>query len=253
MLEVERLGVSVGNYTLLSGVDFTLSEGCWLMVAGPNGAGKSTLINALSGGAEYTGTVRLEGTDLREVSARRRARTLGVLAQQHDVSYPFTVEEVVTLGRYSHAPGLFSKGDGADGEKVEEALRLTGMLERRRQSVLTISGGELQRVFLAQLFAQEPSILLLDEPTNHLDIGYQAQLFPLIEHWLSAGGRAVLSVVHDLALARRYGNRAMLLHQGRVLALGSKEEVFTEDTLRAAYGIDVGAWMRDLYHPWQGG
>ena len=251
MLEAEHLSVQIGAYTLLSEISFSLTPGQWLMVAGPNGAGKSTLISALSGGIGYTGSIRLEGEDLRAVSPRSRARKLGVLAQQHDVSYSFSVEEVVALGRYSHAPGLFSKGDGANGAKVEEALRLTGLLDRRKQSVLTISGGELQRVFLAQLFAQEPSILLLDEPTNHLDIGYQAQLFPLIEEWRTCGVRAVLSVVHDLGLARRYGDSALLLHQGRMLAMGSKEEVFSPAALSAAYGIDVGAWMREIYRPWQ--
>lgn len=251
MLEAQALSVHIGTLTLLRDVSFVLPQGGWLMVAGPNGAGKSTLIGALSQALSYEGRVLLEGKPLETLSARARARALGVLAQQHEVSYPFTVEEVVRLGRYAHAPSLFSKNDGQDDEKVETALRLTGMLERRAQSVLTISGGELQRVFLAQLFAQEPSVLLLDEPTNHLDIRYQALLFPLISEWLSEGRRAVLSVVHDLSLARKYGDLALLLQEGRVVACGKKETVFTPDALNTAYEMDVAAWMRALYAPWQ--
>ena len=250
MLQVKHLSVTVEGYELLRDISFELPAGCWLMVAGPNGAGKSTLISAISRGMPYTGEVLLNGKSARLLSAVEQARLVGVLAQRHEVSYPFCVEEIVALGRYAHAPGLFSRTGGQDAQRVEEALRLTGLWEQRGQSVLTLSGGELQRMFLAQVLAQEPSILLLDEPTNHLDIKYQAQLFGLIEQWLLAGGRAVLSVVHDLGIARRYGNRAMLLQNGSVVAAGEKAEVFSQQNLTQVYRMDVLEWMKNLYEPW---
>ena len=103
---------------------------------------------------------------------------------------------------------------------VELALEKTGMTAQRRQSVLTLSGGELQRTFLAQVFAQDPKYLLLDEPTNHLDLIYQRQVFALIKEWLAQGDRAVISVVHDLSLAKKYGTRALLLDHGCMAAIG---------------------------------
>lgn len=251
MIEVTQLQVQIDTLTLLSNVSFHLSPGQWLMVAGPNGAGKSTLIHALSGTVPYSGEVRLMGTPRQLLSSKQQAKIIGVLSQQHSVNYSFTVEEVVRLGRYCHAPKIFSNKNTDDQEKVRQALEMTGMWGQRQQSVLSLSGGELQRVFLAQIFAQEPSILLLDEPTNHLDIGYQSQLFPMIQNWLEPKKRAVLSVVHDLCLARRYGNQALLLHQGHVLAYGKKEDVFSSLHLNAAYGIPVEEWMRQLYEPWQ--
>ena len=117
--------------------------------------------------------------------------------------------------------------------------------------MLTLSGGETQRVFLAQVFAQNPKVLILDEPANHLDLKYQQQLFSLLADWLKTPGRAVLSVVHDLSLARRYGTRVLLMDRGKNVAQGSPREVMTPQTLQKVYGMDVAAWMRDLLSPWQ--
>ena len=119
--------------------------------------------------------------------------------------------------------------------------------------MLTLSGGELQRTFLAQLLAQDPQLLILDEPTNHLDLVYQKQVFTLLTDWLRADrGRAILSVVHDLSLARAYGTDALLLDAGRVRAAGRVDEVFAAAHLDAAYRMDVSAWMRRMLGQWAG-
>lgn len=201
MLEVQNLSVRFGSAVIVNDVSFSVQDGDWLMLIGPNGAGKSTIVNAVSRGVPYTGTVLFEGKDVQKTPAHLLARGMGVLAQHHTVGYAFSVEEVVRLGRYAYAPGIFSRRSDEDERSVAEAMELTGVAHIARQSVLTLSGGELQRVFLAQLFAQNPRLLLLDEPTNHLDLVYQKQIFSLVREWLSKGGRAVVSVVHDL-LAR---------------------------------------------------
>lgn len=250
MLQVKELSVKFGDYTLLSNVSFSLEKGCWLMVAGPNGAGKSTLIHALAGTIPYKGDIHFLGKPQKSLTPRKQAKIVGVLSQHHSVNYSFTVEEVVRLGRYCHTPKLSFSANNQDDRKVVEALKMTDIWELRHHSVLRLSGGELQRVFLAQVFAQEPSILLLDEPTNHLDIGYQSKLFPLIQQWLEQGERAVLSVVHDLGLARCFGNQALLLNNGQILACGKKEQVFSSKHLEQAYGIPVEKWMQKIYEPW---
>jgi iron complex transport system ATP-binding protein len=166
------------------------------------------------------------------------------------VGYSFSVEEVVRLGRYAYAPNIFSRHSGED-EAVREALEQTGLYEQRRQSVLTLSGGELQRAFLAQTFCQDPRLLLLDEPTNHLDLVYQKQVFELIQNWLKQKGRAVISVVHDLSLARAYGSRALLLDRGQVVADGTMEEVFSDTVLNRVYRMDVRDWMTRMLTQWK--
>ncbi|HIQ70975.1 MAG TPA: ABC transporter ATP-binding protein [Candidatus Onthenecus intestinigallinarum] len=250
MLTAQNVTVRFGALTAVDGVSLSLSAGQWLMLAGPNGAGKSTLLNAIAQGVRYEGRVCLDGKDLRDYRPGERARRIGVLAQRHDVGYDYTVEEVVGLGRYAHARGFLGGRDVQGGEMVERALRLTGMEPLRGKSMRTLSGGEVQRAFLAQVFAQDPEILLLDEPANHLDLPFQRHIFGLIQDWLAQPGRAALCVVHDLSLARRYGTHAALMHRGRCVAQGETDAVFTPENLRRVYGMDVHAWMREMLAQW---
>ena len=251
MLEVKNMTVAFGERKVVDGVSFTLEEGRWLMLIGPNGAGKSTIVNAVAQSVDYTGQVLYYGKDLKHMKPTQLARNIGILSQNHSVGYGFTVEEVVRLGRYSYAPGIFSRHSDADEESVERALELTGIKELLKQSVLTLSGGELQRTFLAQLLAQDPKILILDEPTNHLDLVYQKQIFALIKEWLSESGRAVISVVHDLSLARAYGTDAVLLQKGRQVMTGTISGAFDPDTLNGVYSMDVAGWMRSMLSQWE--
>ena len=252
LLEVRDISVRYGSYCALENVSFDLKEGEWLMLIGPNGAGKSTAAGAISRGVAFTGEILYRGQDIRKMKARELARKIGVLLQNHYVGYSFTVEEVVRLGRYAYTKGLFEDSRGNTEDRIDQALELTGLLPLRGKSVLELSGGELQRVFLAQLFAQDPEILILDEPTNHLDLVYQKQVFSLIGSWLAEGGRAVISVVHDLSLAKAYGTKALLLDRGRMAAGGTVDEVFSPEKLNSAYGLDVREWMRGLLSQWEG-
>ena len=250
MLEIKKLTVRFGELTVVDGLDLTVEEGQWLMIVGPNGAGKSTVLNAVTQGVPYTGQILFEGQDVRRMKSVQRARCIGMLAQSHPAAYSFSVEEVVSLGRYAYSAGLLSGRGDEDEAAVETALELTGMREQRRQSVLTLSGGELQRTFLAQAFAQDPQLLLLDEPTNHLDLIYQKQVFGMISDWLKRPGKAVISVVHDLSLARACGTGALLMDRGRCVARGSVSEVLAPERLEQVYRMDVYAWMRGLLSQW---
>ncbi len=251
LLEVKDLSVRYGALTVLDKVSFAVEEGQWLMIVGPNGAGKSTVVNAVSQCADYTGEAYFEKKNLKEFKPDELAKRIGVLSQNHYVGYSFTVGEVVRLGRYAYAPGIFSQRGDGDEEKVRAALEITGMLPYEGRSVMTLSGGELQRTFLAQLFAQDPQLLLLDEPTNHLDLIYQKQTFALLSRWLKTPGRAVASVVHDLSLARAYGTHALLLDGGRTVACGEAAAVFSKENLDAAYAMDVHEWMRGMLAQWK--
>ena len=250
MLTVNNLSVRYGDLTVVDDLSFSVSRGEWMMILGPNGAGKSTALSAIMQGTPYSGDVTFEGESLRRMRPQARARRIGALMQHNYMGYAYSVEEVVRLGRYAHSGRLLRGSTAADDQAVEQALRMTGMLNQRGQSVLTLSGGELQRTFLAQVFAQNPRVLLLDEPANHLDLGYQKHIFSLIGRWLSQPGRAVLSVVHDLSLARRYGTHAVLMDGGRCVARGTMEETLTPENLARVYGMDVGGWMRELLGQW---
>ena len=251
MLKGNHVTVRYGEHTVVDDLSFTLQEGQWLMLVGPNGAGKSTLIETISQGEPYTGSIELEGVDIRRCKPAQLARKIGVLSQKNSVGYGYSVEEVVGLGRYAYTRSFLSVRDDEGKDQVERALELTGLTALRKSSVLTLSGGELQRTFLAQVFAQNPQVLILDEPANHLDLVYQKHIFSLIDQWLKQPGRAVMSVVHDLSLARRYGTHAVLMNHGKCASQGEIGQVLTPEKLRGVYDMDVYAWMRDMLEQWQ--
>ena len=251
MLTVDHLTVRYGDCEALTDCSFTAREGEWWMIVGPNGAGKSSLLRAVSQAVPHAGGCALCGAAMEQMKPRERAAQVAVLAQSHETPFAYTVEEVVGLGRYAHRAGLLS-GRDADGKaQIENALHLTGLEDLRRASMLTLSGGETQRAFLAQVFAQNPQVLILDEPANHLDLKYQQHIFSLIGEWVRQPGRAVLSVVHDLSLARRYGTHALLMDQGKCVSLGETADVLTPDSLRRVYDMDVYAWMREMLGQWE--
>lgn len=250
MLTVENVSVAYGDREVVKGVSFALENGQWLMLCGPNGAGKSTLVKAIAQSVRWSGRIVLEGRNIRTIRPKELGRMVGVLSQNHQLGYAFTIEEVVALGRYAYGGPLM--GRDMEGENhIRQALERTGMENLRRQSMLALSGGEMQRVFLAQVFAQDPALLMLDEPANHLDPVYQRQIFSLIGDWLKRPGRAVISVVHDLSLARRYGTHALLMTGGRAVAQGPVEAVLTRDNLNQVYGMDLYRWMEELLDCWR--
>ena len=251
MLKGNHITVRYGTRNVVDDVSFTLQEGQWLMLVGPNGAGKSTLIETISQGVPYTGSIELEGQDIRRYKPAQLARKIGVLSQKNSVGYGYSVEEVVGLGRYAYTSSFLSNRDDDGQDQVDRALELTGLTELRKSSVLTLSGGELQRTFLAQVFAQNPQILILDEPANHLDLVYQKHIFSLIAQWLKEPGRAVLSVVHDLSLARRYGTHAVLMNHGKCVTQGEINAVLTPENLRSVYDMDVYGWMHEMLEQWK--
>ena len=224
-LTAEHVSVLRGRTEIVHDVSFSVSDGQWLMICGPNGAGKSTLLSAVSQELPYTGLVTLDGTDLRRMKPRPLARRMAMLRQLSDLAYAYTVEEVVAMGRYAHR-GLL-QADNGGAEAVEHALQAVQLQDKRRQNILTLSGGERQRMLLAQVLCQEPDVLLLDEP-----------------------GNAVVSVVHDLSLARKFGTHALLLSSGRGV-YGEIADILTPAALESAWQMDVVGWLRSLGNVWQ--
>lgn len=250
MLTAENVQVTIGGKRIVDGVSFTAEAGEWWMLIGPNGAGKSTLLRAVSGALAAEGRVTLAGAEVQRMRPRERACRLGVLAQNSRVNAAFTVEQIVAMGRFSRR-GPFGTDEPGLAARVDAAIEQVGLTAQRRQSMLTLSGGEQQRAFLAQVLCQDPQVLLLDEPANHLDLVYQKQLFELVDAWRRKSGRLVVSVVHDLNLARRFGSHALLMNDGRCAAAGPADEVLTDRRLNAVWGMDLRAWRDELYRAWR--
>ena len=251
LLLAEGLMVTLSKRIILQNVSFSLQSGEWLMLVGPNGAGKSTLIRAVAGEVPYGGRIRICGRDAASYRPMERARRVGILMQGASSGYSFTVREIVRLGRYPHRGGILHTFGEEDVQAVEKALIQTELDGLADRPIHSLSGGEQQRVFLAQVLAQDPEILILDEPNNHLDLIFQKELFRLLNAWLSGHKeRGIVTVMHDLGLARKFGTKAMLLNRGSTTCFGSPAEVFSASVLSEAYGMDVWSWMRELYREW---
>jgi iron complex transport system ATP-binding protein len=228
---------SVGYHTpVVSGVTLQVRPGEMVGLIGPNGAGKTTLVRSVTGEARiFGGAITVGERRVGEYTRSGLARVVAVLPQTPPTSFAFTALQFVEMGRHAHVPRFGDLGP-ADHAAVERALSLTdtGGLAHRR--VDELSGGDLQRLTLAQALAQEPSVLLLDEPTSHLDLNHRLQVLDVIRS-LVDGGLAVLAVFHDLDMAARYSDRLAVVVDGQVTRQGTPEEVLTAETLAGAFGV----------------
>ncbi len=231
-------GVRAGyrDRPVLHGVDLALARGATVALVGPNGAGKSTLLRCLAGLVRPTaGRVLLEGRDLRSLDRAAIARRVAVVPQSFDTLFPFTVGEIVALGRTSRL-GILAVPSSADWAAVDRAisdLDLTPLAGRRADE---LSGGERQRAVLAMALAQDGDVLLLDEPTVHLDPAHQRATMDLIQRLVRVRGLAALAVMHDLNLAAAMCDRIVVLNQGRIDSDGSPIGVLNADTVGRVFG-----------------
>ncbi len=246
VIRAEQVGVRFGASQILSDIELDVSAGSWVTVVGPNAAGKSTLLRVLAGLVPYTGRVFLHGVESRDLPVRARARTVAAVPQLPTVPLGVRVADYVLLGRTPHLRPLQRAGrqDAEVVARVLDQLELTDFADRM---LTAVSGGELQRVFLARALAQQPTLLLLDEPTSALDIGHQQDVLNLVDRLRAESDLTVLSSMHDLSLAGSYSDRLVMLDRGRISAQGTASEVLTAETVEGIYRARVhvlppGSW-----------
>lgn len=223
---------------VLQNVELKVEEGDFIGLIGPNGSGKSTLLKIISRVLRpHSGLVYLNGSLLESLTQKAIARDVAVVPQETQTAFAFSVFDVVLMGRFPHLGRL--KNEGAEDIRIaREALERTQTVHLADRLITELSGGEKQRVIIAQALAQKPRLLLLDEPTTHLDISHQLQILDLLAE-LNVGGLTVIAVFHDLNLAARFCKRLVLLNRGRIEVLGKAEEVFTPEIIRRVFKAEV--------------
>ena len=223
----------------LCDLTFALSPGEVLGLIGPNAAGKTTVIRLLSRVLRPSrGDILIDGERVAALDRASVARQVAVVPQDVPQGFPFTVEQLVLMGRFPHAPARFFESR-EDRRIAREAMALTGVEALAGEPLEHLSGGERQRVVLARALAQEPRLLVLDEPTAHLDLRYQAECVALVRRLHRDEGLGILLVSHDLNLAAEVSDRLLLLAGGSVVKIGAPEEVLQEPLLEAVYGCRV--------------
>ncbi len=224
-IQANGLTVRYGAHVAVRGLTLAAHHGEVLAVIGANGSGKSSLLRALAGLVPHSGSV-----------ARRPAARIGYMPQETAARAALTVFEVVLLGRLR---SLALKVATPDLDAAARALDEVGIPELASRRITTLSGGQRQLAFLAQVLAADPTILLLDEPSSALDIAHQFQVLTLLREATRRRGLTTIAVLHDLNAAARFADRLALLHQGGLLAEGSPAAVLRPETLRQAYGISA--------------
>jgi iron complex transport system ATP-binding protein len=222
----------------LKPVSFEIKSGSFAVLTGPNGSGKSTLFSLINGLVKPVGgTVAVDGREISTIPSKERARIMGMVPQINKITFDYTVEEMVAMGRYPYQ-ALFSGESKTDREAVDHVIDRLELAGYRTRSIQSLSGGEYQRVLLARVLVQQTEILLLDEPGNHLDLKHQTMLLNLLKEEVNRG-KTVVAVLHDLNQALYYADCGMLLKDGECVRSGNPGDFLTRSTIKDVFGVSM--------------
>lgn len=238
MLQLESVSVDIEQKRIIDHISFDVKAGEIVSIIGPNGSGKSTLLKGI---CKYiplkTGTVTLNNQNMKKLSAKDIALQLCMLSQKNNSPNDMTVKELVSYGRYPHKK-MFQKLNQADYDIIEWAMEKTNILAYKDRRIVTLSGGESQRVWIAMALAQRPKVLFLDEPTTFLDISHQHEVLELVKELNKEMNMTVVMVLHDLNQASKYSDKIVVMCNGRKRMVGTPEEVLTQNMIRNVYDME---------------
>lgn len=247
MIEANKLSFSYGNKKILNNISFKIFANDRLCIIGPNGSGKTTLLKSLCNILDFQGSVLIDGKNIKYIEVYK---TVAFMSQISEIYFDYSVFDTVMLGRYaSFKDKIFSMPDKKDKEIVLECLEKVKIIHLKDKSINRLSGGELQKVFLARVFAQNPKIILMDEPANHLDLNSQIELIYNLKEWASKEARCIVAVMHDINNVFNFANKILLLNRGEILYFGDSER-FNFELLNKIYNVDVAEYMKNSLKKW---
>ena len=251
MLEVKNVRCGYDNNEIIKGVSFNVEPGSNLCIVGPNGCGKSTLLKSIANLLNYKGSILLNGKEISKFNRKDLAKSIALMSQASSIYFPYTVYETVSLGRYAHLKGVFSRMSKSDEEIIIKSIENVGLLDLKDKLISELSGGQLQRVFLARTFAQNPEVIVLDEPTNHLDLKYQIEILEYLKRWARDNDKILISVLHDLNLVNNFSDKVLVLNHGEVIDIGETKKVFSGNALNEAYNMNIKDFMINSLKKWE--
>lgn len=252
MLSVNNLSCGYYEKDVVMDVSFSLEENERLCIVGPNGCGKTTVMRALCGLLDYRGEIKLFGNELKTMKRKDISKKIAFMPQTMSVYFSYSVFETVALGRYLVSKKkIFSDISQSETDTVMHYIEKVGLSALADKPITELSGGQLQRVFLARVFAQEPDIILLDEPTNYLDFRHQLELINYLKDWACERNKAVIGVMHDINLALSLADKLIIMNNGKIEATGSPKEIVSGERLSEIYDVDVGAYMKSILKIWE--
>jgi iron complex transport system ATP-binding protein len=251
MLEIKNLYSGYKGADVIQDISLKADRGEVLCIIGPNGSGKTTLLKSIARIIPYRGSVTIDSREVSSFSRKDLAKKIALLGQVSEIYFPYSIYETVALGRYAHSSGLLRGLSGEDEILIADMLKKLELYDEKDRMINELSGGQLQRVFLARTLVQDPDIILLDEPTNHLDLKHQVETLEYLRTWAREKNKTVIGALHDLNLVHHFGDTAALMSGGRLAALGKPEAVLDGETLRNIYGIDIREFMLQSLNNWK--
>ncbi len=239
IIEIKNITVKYGDYEVLKNISFNIKKGEFTSIIGPNGAGKSTVLKSIMKNIDLSsGDISIKGKSIKKMSHKEKACIIGFVPQEFNISFDFTVYEIVAMGRNPYL-SKFKKSKYDDNKIIEESLKKTNTYEFKDKYFNSLSGGEKQRVIIARALAQQPEILILDEATSSLDIHHQLDILELIHSLNREDGLSVVTIMHDLNLASRFSDNIILLSKNGIIKQGKPSEVIDENVLKNVYDMDM--------------
>ena len=251
MLKVRNLYCGYDGKDVIKDFNIDITRGQNVSIVGPNGCGKSTLLKAMVSLIDYKGNIFLDGKEVKSIKRKELAKKVALMSQNSQIYFPYTVYDTVALGRYAHIDGVFARLSKRDEEIILNCLSNVGILDLKDKLINELSGGQLQRVYLARVFAQEPDIILLDEPTNHLDLKCQIEILEHINKWTKENQKTVIGVLHDLNLVQMFSDDVIMLSEGNIVFKGKTKDVLSEDKLEEVYGLNIKKFMINALEKWR--
>lgn len=237
MMEMKEISKSYGKKQVVQDIDLHIATEKLTAFIGPNGAGKSTLLSIASRLIEKDrGEIYLDGSEVKTWKSNELAQKLSILKQSNGVSLNITVEELVNFGRFPYSQGRLTKKDRL---KVKEALLALGLMNLADQPINTLSGGQLQRAYIAMILAQDTDYILLDEPLNNLDMNYAVQMMQTLRSLVDDYGKTVLIVLHDINFAASYADEVVAMKDGKLFAQGPTAEIIQSSVLNRLYNMEI--------------
>lgn len=250
MLEVKNLYCGYDGKDIIKNISFNVKNGENLCIVGPNGCGKSTLLKSIANIIDYKGNIKIDNKESFMLSRVELAKKVGLMSQISQLYFPYTVYDTVSLGRYAYSKRAFSKLSYEDKQIIIDSMKKVGVYDLKDKMITELSGGQLQRVFLARVFAQDPDIILLDEPTNHLDFKNQIDLLENLNEWVKNNNKIVIGVLHDLNLVQYFADKVLMIKDGEEVSYGTPENVLKDKLLNDIYGMDIKNFMVNILQKW---
>lgn len=237
MLQINNLKYSVNNTVVINNINMEIKKADFVVLIGPNGAGKTTLLELVTKMLnKSSGEIKINNKNIEQYKRKELAKLISYVPQTTNSDNFFTVEQVVLMGRIPYLD-TFEQYSKSDYDLTKKAMEKTNIYHLKDRNINTLSGGELQKVFIARAINQEAEILILDEPVNNLDIKQQIETMEILKN-LNDSGITIICVLHDINIAYKYANKVILISRGEIVEQGDREKVITSENIKKVFDVD---------------